>query len=134
MFQNPTPSSLTDALSQSSQFRAAHETLLALQPLGHTPPFFCVHSIGGGIFHMRYLADSMGQERPFFALCVTAKDDLSETVEQIAARYVAAVLQRRPAEPAYHLGGYSFGAIVAYEMARQMTEQGHRVGLLAITG
>ena len=133
MFQNPTPSSLTNALSKASQFRVAHETLLALQPLGHKPPFFCVHSIGGGIFHMRYLADGMGQDRPFFSLCVTAKDDdLSETIEQIAARYVAAILKRRPAEPFYHLGGYSFGATVAYEMARQMTEQGYKIGMLAI--
>jgi thioesterase domain-containing protein len=30
------------------------------------------------------------------------------------------------------LGGYSFGGIVAYEMARQLSAEGHQVPLLAM--
>jgi thioesterase domain-containing protein len=80
---------------------------------------------------MRGLADEMGRNRPFIAICGTAKDDLREGIEQMAARYAAAVLARQPVGP-FYLGGYSFGGMVAYEMARQMREQGHRIGLLAI--
>ena len=41
------------------------------------------------------------------------------------------MLAHQPAGP-YYLGGASFGATVAYEMARQLVEKGHEVGLLAI--
>jgi thioesterase domain-containing protein len=131
MFQSPTPSSFTHALSQTEESHATSDPLVALQPLGQRPPFFCVHSIGGGILHFGALAHHMGRDRPFLALRSTAEDDRSEGIEQIAARYVSAVLARQPAG-LFYLGGYSFGAMIAYEMARQMTEQGHKIGLLAI--
>jgi len=41
------------------------------------------------------------------------------------------MLVRQPAGP-FYLGGHSFGATVAYEMALQLSEQGHDIGLLAI--
>ena len=37
----------------------------------------------------------------------------------------------RPEGP-YYLGGYCFGGVIAYEMARLLVAQGHTVGLLAI--
>ena len=49
----------------------------------------------------------------------------------MAARYVAAMLAHQPTGP-FYLGGHSFGAMVAYEMALQLVEQGHEIGLLAI--
>jgi len=55
----------------------------------------------------------------------------TDTISQIAARYVKALLARQPAGP-FYLGGHSFGATVAYEMALQLSEQGHDIGLLAI--
>jgi thioesterase domain-containing protein len=32
----------------------------------------------------------------------------------------------------YYLGGYSFGGVVAFEMARQLQEQGEQVGILVV--
>ena len=32
----------------------------------------------------------------------------------------------------FYLGGHSYGAMVAYEMALQLVKQGHEIGLLAI--
>ena len=49
----------------------------------------------------------------------------------MAARYVAAMLRHQPIGP-YNLGGASFGATVAYEMAVQLLAQGHKVGRLVI--
>ena len=54
------------------------------------------------------------------------------TIEQIAASYVEDLRQMQPTGP-YYLGGYCFGGNVAYEMARQLSEQGQSVGLLALT-
>jgi len=49
----------------------------------------------------------------------------------MAARYAETMLTHQPTGP-YYLGGHSFGATVAYEVARQLVEKGHEIGLLAI--
>jgi thioesterase domain-containing protein/acyl carrier protein len=110
---------------------AAMDPVVALQPLGHLPPFFCVHGIGGDVLHLHRLAVHMGTDRPFFGLRRTPEAGLTETISQIATRYVAAMLVHQPVGP-FYLGGHSFGAMLAYEMAQQLVEQGRDIGLLAI--
>jgi amino acid adenylation domain-containing protein len=107
------------------------DSLVPLQPLGQLPPFFCVHGIGGDVLHLHRLAVLMGTTRPVFGLRRRPEDPLIETIGQIAARYVAATLAHQPSGP-FYLGGHSFGAMVAYEVALQLVAQGHEIGLLAI--
>ncbi len=109
----------------------AMDPVVALQPFGHLPPFFCVHGVGGDVLHLQRLATHMGTNRPFFGLRRTSEAGLTDSISQIATRYVAAMLRHQPAGP-FYLGGHSFGAMVAYEMAQQLVEQGHEIGLLAI--
>jgi thioesterase domain-containing protein len=73
----------------------------------------------------------MRKDRPFLGLRRTADSRLTDTIDQIAARYIDAMLVHQPAGP-FYLGGHSFGATIAYEMAIQLVERGHEVGLLAI--
>ena len=122
---------LAQLLARDEPLPTKMDPVVALQPLGDLPPFFCVHGIGGDVLHLHRLATHMGARRPFFGLRRTADDPLSDTIEQIATRYVAAVLAHQPTGP-FYLGGHSFGAIVAYEMASQLSAQGHEIGLLAI--
>lgn len=49
----------------------------------------------------------------------------------MAASYVEAILKERPSGP-YHLGGLSFGGLVAFEAAHQLKARGAEVGLLAL--
>jgi thioesterase domain-containing protein len=79
---------------------------------------------------LRRLAQHMGTHRPFIGLR-QANAPLNESIEEMAARYVLAMRKLQVMGP-YYLGGHSFGATVAYEMARQLAEQGHEIGLLAI--
>ncbi|MEV6309486.1 beta-ketoacyl synthase N-terminal-like domain-containing protein [Streptomyces sp. NPDC051840] len=53
----------------------------------------------------------------------------TRTVQAIAADHVTAVLRTQPEGPCT-LGGWSFGAVVAHETARQLTRLGRRVDLL----
>jgi enterobactin synthetase component F len=107
------------------------DPVVALQPHGQRPPFFCVHGIGGDVLHLHRLAVHMGPDRPFFGLRRTAEAPLTDSINQMAARYVAAMLDHQPTGP-FYLGGHSFGAMIAYEMAQQLVAQGHEIGLLAI--
>jgi amino acid adenylation domain-containing protein len=111
-----------------------HPTAVALQPRGGLPPFFCVHPAGGGVFCLMELARALGPERPFYGLMAHGWQDGEEplrSVETMAERYLAAVRGVQAAGP-YLLGGWSFGGLVAFEMARRLEAAGERVGLLAL--
>jgi amino acid adenylation domain-containing protein len=105
--------------------------LVTLQPFGDLAPFFCVHGIGGDVLHLHRLAMHMGTTRPFLALRRTPDVGPTDTLNEMAARYVAAMLRHQPSGP-FYLGGASFGATLAYEMAVQLLAQGHEVGRLVI--
>ena len=53
------------------------------------------------------------------------------TVEELAAAYIKDIHSIQPTGP-YQLCGYSFGGLVAYEMAAQLADTGNQVGVLAI--
>ena len=59
------------------------------------------------------------------------KDSYRTRVEDMAADYVQAVRTLQPEGP-YHLVGYSFGGIVAFEVAQQIAAQGGQIGLLGL--
>ena len=52
-------------------------------------------------------------------------------IEDIAAHYIASIMQQNPDGP-YALAGYSFGGIIAFEMARQLQDMGKEVKMLAM--
>jgi thioesterase domain-containing protein/acyl carrier protein len=108
--------------------------VVAIQPSGSRTPFFCVHPIGGQVLCFYRLAQLMGQDQPFYGLQapdLAQTDDEPETIEGFAARYLTAIRAVQPEGP-YLLGGYSFGGLVAYELAQQLRAQGQRVNLLAM--
>jgi amino acid adenylation domain-containing protein len=97
-------------------------------------PFFLVHDIGGDIFGFGPLARLIGTDQPFYGLQARGLDGISEPftqMEAMAAYYVEEICKLQPEGP-YLLGGYSLGGVIAFEMAQQLHEQGHRVAFLAI--
>src|SRR5262249_52982882 len=80
------------------------------------------------------LARQLGTGHPFYALQAAGLDEGQEPLdrlEEMAARYAEAIRTVQPEGP-YHLGGWSLGGLVAFEMARQLTEQGYEVATLAV--
>jgi thioesterase domain-containing protein len=53
------------------------------------------------------------------------------TAEAMAAEYLREVKARQPAGP-YCLCGHSFGGVVAFEMARRLSESGDEVALVGL--
>jgi thioesterase domain-containing protein/acyl carrier protein len=122
------------ALLREATPEEAWSPLVAIRPTGRERPFFCVHPIGGNVLCYRELAWQLGEDRPFYALEAAGLDggEVSETrLEDMAARYIEAIREVQPEGP-YHLGGWSFGGAVAFEMARQLRAQGQEVATLAL--
>ncbi len=95
------------------------------------PALFCIPGSSGdegGFFH---LARHLGGGQPLAAFRIPLWEPGSYRIEDLAARYVNDVLAVQPSGP-YHLAGVCTGGFVAYEMARQLAEQGKRVGVVAL--
>lgn len=75
----------------------------------------------GSALSYRALAEELAGSRPVHGLEILAGTEKS--IDAIAAHYVDAVLRTQPAGP-YVLGGWSFGAVLAHEVARQLTRRG----------
>jgi amino acid adenylation domain-containing protein len=108
--------------------------VVPIQPAGTKPPIWFVHPAAGVIFPYVALARVLGPDQPFYALQATGLDGLSapdETIAAMAERYVDAMCAVDPRGP-YDLGGFSFGCLVAYEMANRLARAGKEVRLLAL--
>jgi thioesterase domain-containing protein len=79
------------------------------------------------------LARAIGNEQPFYALTPFGLhgERVPETIEAMAAAYLEAMRQVQPKGP-YLLGGFCNGGVIAFEMARQLENQGEQVALLAL--
>lgn len=125
--------------------RPSSSLLVDLRPerrpsAGDRPPFFCVHPIGGSVLAYRELASRLGPEQPFYGIQAAgltgpAGEPAIEDLPAMATAYadaVEAAVESTASRGSYLLGGWSFGGVVAFEMARQLRDRGRRVGLVAL--
>ncbi len=127
LFQAPTVAQMAEILDDGSR-SCAWSSMIQIQPRGRELPFFWIH----GDSSNACLPDYLGHDRPLYALEHQAHDGRPARfteVETIAEHYLAQVRAIRPHGP-YLLGGYSFGAVVAFEMAQQLQRAHEDVSLL----
>ena len=133
LFQGATIEQLAILLHQNTDTHS-WSGLVAIQPQGNHPPFFCMPGSGGNVVYFHQLAHHLGNDQPFYALQPPSLDGVSEpfsTVKEVAAYYLQAIQSLQPSGP-YFLGGHSFGVLVAFEIAQQLQKQGETVALLAL--
>ncbi len=112
-------------------------TAVTTHPAGDSSqpaPLFMVHPPGGIVVCYRPLGLLLGNERPCYGIRSRGLQEgeaLPSRVEEMAVEYVSAMRTIQPAGP-YHLGGWSMGGVIAYEMAQQLLAQGQEVRLLAL--
>ncbi|SIS53454.1 Acyl transferase domain-containing protein [Roseivivax lentus] len=101
---------------------------------GRKAPFFLVAGMFGNVLNLRHLALLMGRDRPFYGLQAKGlygDEEPHRSIGEAARDYIAELKQVQPDGP-YHLGGFSGGGIIAFEMARQLTALGDTVALVAL--
>jgi thioesterase domain-containing protein len=108
--------------------------LIAIQPAGARLPLFCLPPLSGLVMCYRSLSLELGPEQPLFGLEGIGLDGAEEPldrIEPIAARYAAAVRERQTRGP-YALAGWSFGGLVALELAQELRRGGEETHLLVM--
>jgi aspartate racemase len=104
--------------------------LSIIQPDGERFPLFCVHGDEGNFYLPKYL----GKDQPFYGFFHQGEDGYPlpySEVQSIAAHFISELKQVRPEGP-YQLAGYSFGGLVAFEMAQQLQEAGDTVPMVML--
>jgi amino acid adenylation domain-containing protein len=110
-----------------------HAVLISPETLGASP-FFCIHAAGGDVSCYRHLARHLGAEQAVYAFGArlpSITEVVPGSVEELASFYVRELQGLRPHGP-YRLGGWSFGGLVAFEMALQLSASGEKVALVAL--
>lgn len=124
---------IVHARSVASGVLARSSITVITPPKTEVPMLYFVHDLHGSAYSLRFLASALG-DRPlagFESPFLDAAGARPRRLEDLASRYVADVIAAQPEGP-YHLAGYSFGGVLAFEMARQLMAKGHEVAELVI--
>jgi len=108
--------------------------LVDIQPEGSKPPLFCVHPAGGHAIGYYDLSRCLDKDQPFYGLQACGLEEGQKpyaTAEEMAAFYLKTIKEHFPHGP-YRLAGWSFGGLIAFELAQQFRAQGDEVAFLAL--
>ncbi len=136
LFEYPTIQSLSNEVdrlaNKNSDFELKNQFIPCIIPLkksGHKLPVFLIHPVGGGIFWYTALGKYFDKDRPLYAIqdpALESQSFLFDTLEAMAAHYIEHIKHIQPQSP-YIIGGASFGATVAIEMAHQLQNKSDEV-------
>lgn len=110
------------------------DLLVPVKPTGNKPPIFIVNGLDMNVLLFNNIARNVDPDQPVYGFQskgLNGVDEPFETLEDMAAEYIAALLEKGFTDN-YALAGYSYGGIVAFEMARQLQAMGKQVKMLAM--
>lgn len=91
---------------------------------GTGKPLFLVHPIGGSVFCYNQLSKGIDENTPVYGFHATGNQHTD--VVSMAAKYIKEMKAVQESGP-YRIGGWSFGGIIAFEMAQQLEKSGDSV-------
>jgi non-ribosomal peptide synthetase component F/thioesterase domain-containing protein/acyl carrier protein len=130
--ETPKFAGLCEALREHRTTR--YIPLVPLKPGERLPPVFFIHGVGGSVAGLISMARRITYSGPVIGIRargLVGDESPHATVEAMAAEYLREVKALQPRGP-YYLCGYSFGGLVAFEMAQRLWESGDEVGLVGL--
>ncbi len=98
-------------------------------------PLFLLHAAAGTLSFYQPLVDAWTMDTPVYGLRANGlrpgEDCKPQSVEALASACCEEIRKAQPDGP-YRLCGWSFGGVVAFEMARQLSENGQEVSFLGL--
>lgn len=137
IFEARTIRKLADLIAETQKSaEPAHSSrsLVAIQPKGTQPRIYIISGLGGNVIKFQRLAFYLGDDQPIFGLLPRGLDGAEPyftRIEDMAVHFADAVQQSQPIGP-YRLMGYSFGGLVAFEVARQIAARRGEVSFIGL--
>jgi thioesterase domain-containing protein/acyl carrier protein len=129
LFHAPTVRTMAQVVRDSGVQAAS--PIVPIQPGGTTPAIFCIGPVNGEVILFRRLALELGPDQPVYGLQPFSLAHRLRTVQTLAASYIEQLQSWGENRPQCLLG-YSFGGLVAVEMARQLRENGMETPLVLL--
>lgn len=129
----PTPR-LLGACIEGEQTDQFWQCMVPIRPEGDKMPLYLIHGAGLNVLLYQSLGNHLDHQRPIFAMQakgLDGKTELSTSIEEMAADYVAEIRKNQPNGP-YALFGFSLGGFIAFEMARQLLDQNQKIAFLGV--
>jgi arthrofactin-type cyclic lipopeptide synthetase C len=127
LFEYPTPKLLAERIKSCGDQKSPSDEVICIRKGGPESPLFLVHECTGYIFYARTLSQYLDPDIPVYGLPPQSTDEPQlRTVEALARRMVRMIRTVRPKGP-YRIAGYSFGGLLAYEIALQLIGAGEEV-------
>ena len=134
ILKNPTVRGLAARIATGRlQEKNEYDPIVPLQLSGTKTPLFCVHPDTGEVLDFVNLANHFITERPVYALRARGFNEGEKcfaTLNELVSTYVGAIRRRQPDGP-YAVAGYSYGGVIAFEIAKALEAQGERVAFVA---
>jgi len=133
LFEHSTVEKLAGLLDMDEELMQ-WDSLVPIKPQGNKPPVFMVHGAGLNVLNFNTLTKYIDKDQPMYGLQAKGLNDNEEiltSVEDIAAYYNKVIMDTQKAGP-YAIAGYSFGGVIAYEMASQLIAKGEKVSMLGL--
>ena len=132
VMEQPTIEALAERLDAPATSRGVMKHLVVVNPNGTRAPLFLVAGAGGHGFVFQQVAALLGADQPVYVLQAVGsrrESDLGDySIEEMAEIYEREILPVKGDRPAM-FAGYSFGALVAFELAHRSEARGEQVEL-----
>ncbi|MDE2036696.1 MAG: amino acid adenylation domain-containing protein, partial [Pseudomonas sp.] len=131
LFQHASVASVASMLGQRTA-REDNSSLITVRASGSQPPLFLVHEFSGMDVYFPALGRHLPGDYPIYGLPGTPLGEVQlQTMEGLAARLVGIIRSVQPHGP-YRLAGWSFGGVLAYEVAMQLQGLDEPVAFLGL--
>jgi amino acid adenylation domain-containing protein len=131
LFEEPTIEHLAAVLRRDT---AVWPLLVTLRDADPRYRLFLIHPGGGTLLNYVHLLHHLPPTLTVYGIQargLNGDDEPHDSLEQMATDYLAEIRGAQPAGP-YLLAGHSLGGVIAFEIARQLREQGETVAFLGM--
>jgi amino acid adenylation domain-containing protein len=134
LYRHSTVATLSECISQIKPAAKAENGIVSIRSEGSQAPLFLLHEISGLDTYFYPLAKLIDADIPVYGLVPpplkdSRADELS--LSEMATRMVRHIRAVQPQGP-YHLAGWSFGGLLAWETAAQLADEGQAIAFLGM--
>ncbi len=132
LFQHASVASVATLLRQRTAAPVRNPSVITVRSSGTQPPLFLVHEFSGMDVYFPALGQHLAGDYPIYGLPGVALGEAHlHSMEGLAARLVGLIRGLQPHGP-YRVAGWSFGGVLAYEVAMQLLGLDEPVAFLGL--
>jgi amino acid adenylation domain-containing protein len=132
IYQAPSIAELSALVAARAEI--AFSPLVLVRAGGPAPPLFIIHGVGGNVMELFGFGRQIDYDGPVYGVQACGLDGRAAPLSRISDMsdyYRQAIREIQPSGP-YCLSGYSYGGLIAFDLACRLAAQGEEIGLLAL--